>query len=295
MFRRVLVPLDGTSDAESVLDHVRPLLASDGEAILLHVLPEPPSATGDFMDSWLALQKESEDYLARVPFTGFLGQVRTFVDVGDIAERIQAVGAATKADLIALTKHAWRGLPRAGLGRIARQVLRNADRDVFFVPPGRTPWDGSPKRILLPLEGPLWSVSEVEPVLHVATGLNAEVVILHVEPAETDPLEGRRIDPPLSLAAHDRERRYAEAADHLRSFGVEARSVIARGDPARQILAHAASLGAPMIAMTTHGRRGLERLVAGSVAESVIRYCDRPVLLLRVTPVPAAVSSIEWL
>jgi len=291
MFRRALIPLDGTSDAVTVFDHVRPLLAPDGEVVLLHVLPEPPSVTGDFMDSWLALQREAEDYLSAVPFPGLRGQVRTFVDVGDVAERILAVGAAIKADLIALTKHAWTGVPRAGLGRIARQVLRNADRDVFFAPPGRPTWDGVPKRILLPLEGPLWSASDVEPVLHVAAGLSAEVVILHVEPAETDPLEGQRTDRPLSLAADDRERRYAEAANHLRSFGVEARSVVALGDPSRQILAHAESLGAPMIAMTTHRRRGLERLIVGSVAESVIRHSGRPILLLSASAVPAAAKS----
>lgn len=291
MYRRALLPLDGTTDGESILEYVRPLLSPDSEVILLHVLPEPPSMAGDGLASWMALQRETDAYLAGVLFRGFPGQVRTLVDTGDAAQRILAVASATHADLIALAKHSWRGPPRAGLGKTALRVLRSADRDALFVSPGRAPWDGGPKRILLPLEGPMGSAADVEPILHVATGLNAEVVVLHVEAPEPDPLEGRRTDPPLALAAHDRARSYEAAADHLKSFGIESSSRIARGEPSREILAQAASLGAPMIAMTTHGRRGLERLVAGSVAESVIRHADRPVLLQRPAAVPASAAA----
>ena len=53
------------------------------------------------------------------------------------------------------------------------------------------------------------------------------------------------------------------------------------GDPAATILAAAAELGCDMIVMGTHGRSGLERLLTGSVAETVMRQARCPVLVLR--------------
>lgn len=53
------------------------------------------------------------------------------------------------------------------------------------------------------------------------------------------------------------------------------------GDPRNQIDQTAASIGADLIVMGTHGRRGVRRLLLGSVAESVARSAPCPVLLVR--------------
>ena len=281
MYRRILVPLDGSADAETVLDHLQPLLAAGGEVILLHVLPEPHPATGEGPEAWLAVQRGADDYLSSVLDRGLQVPIKTFVDVGDPGDRIVRVASVVKADLVALVTHAWRGLPRVGLGDVARTVLRRAKPAVLFVPPWRPPAQRLRPKFLFPLEGPGWSRTEVDPIIPVAAARRAEVVLLHVEAPETDPLEGRRTDAPLSLAADDRRRKYREAADYLVSRGVEAQALTATGDPARQILEQAKSLEADLVAMSTHGRVGLERLVAGSVAESVIRLAGCPVLILR--------------
>jgi nucleotide-binding universal stress UspA family protein len=55
-----------------------------------------------------------------------------------------------------------------------------------------------------------------------------------------------------------------------------------QGDAADTVVRRAAALGADLIAMTTHGRTGLGRLLLGSVAEGVIRHAPCPVLLVRV-------------
>jgi nucleotide-binding universal stress UspA family protein len=53
------------------------------------------------------------------------------------------------------------------------------------------------------------------------------------------------------------------------------------GDPARRIIDIAREMEVGLIAMTTHGRSGLSRVVFGSVAESVVREAPVPVLLMR--------------
>jgi nucleotide-binding universal stress UspA family protein len=57
---------------------------------------------------------------------------------------------------------------------------------------------------------------------------------------------------------------------------------LAEGEPAREILRVAREAAAELIVLGTHGRRGLPRLVMGSVAEQVVRTAPCPVLTIKV-------------
>jgi nucleotide-binding universal stress UspA family protein len=65
-------------------------------------------------------------------------------------------------------------------------------------------------------------------------------------------------------------------------------SRVRRGNPAEEIVAAARESGADLIAMSTHGRGGLGRLVFGSVAQAVLRHVDMPVFLMRATEAKVA-------
>jgi nucleotide-binding universal stress UspA family protein len=69
-------------------------------------------------------------------------------------------------------------------------------------------------------------------------------------------------------------------ADLGRELGIS-RTVLREGDAARGILDAAREVGASMIAMGTHGRRGLSHVLLGSVAEKVVRTSTVPVLTIR--------------
>lgn len=60
----------------------------------------------------------------------------------------------------------------------------------------------------------------------------------------------------------------------------DVRAVVAEGDAGEQIIGQAQQLGADLVAMTTHGRGGLERVVFGSVADAVLRAAPCPIFLL---------------
>ena len=76
----------------------------------------------------------------------------------------------------------------------------------------------------------------------------------------------------------------AALAVELRNKGVRVgNTASAAASPTDEILAGARETGADLIAMTTHGRSGLGRLLFGSVAEDVLRQSDIPVLLMRST------------
>lgn len=62
---------------------------------------------------------------------------------------------------------------------------------------------------------------------------------------------------------------------------VEAEYLVREGEPAAGVLAAAGELGSDLVVMGTHGRTGLDRLLTGSVAETVLRHAHCPVLALR--------------
>jgi nucleotide-binding universal stress UspA family protein len=58
-------------------------------------------------------------------------------------------------------------------------------------------------------------------------------------------------------------------------------SAVLPGDPAERILDYAKNEGISMIIMGTHGRKGIERIIFGSVAEFVVKYSRVPVLTIK--------------
>jgi len=137
------------------------------------------------------------------------------------------------------------------------------------------------KRILVAIDGMAKSERILEDVRPLAEAAEADVVLLHVADVVHDPMPQFREEAP-HLAARDAGRRLQRLADDLDRGGVAADTLVAEGDPATQILARAKRLGAGVIAMATRAPEGLERAIAGSVAEEVIRRAAMPVLLRRV-------------
>jgi nucleotide-binding universal stress UspA family protein len=75
-------------------------------------------------------------------------------------------------------------------------------------------------------------------------------------------------------------------AQPLRAAGYAVQCEADLGNPAEAIIERARSEDIALVAMTTHGRSGISRLLFGSVAEQVVRHVEVPVLLLR--PMPRA-------
>jgi nucleotide-binding universal stress UspA family protein len=91
-------------------------------------------------------------------------------------------------------------------------------------------------------------------------------------------------EPEPSAAASVATRIFDEAEALFRESGVsgKVRAIDAYGESVSEVLARAAEeCDADIIVMGTHGRRGAQRFLLGSVAESLVRSTDRPVLLLR--------------
>lgn len=118
-------------------------------------------------------------------------------------------------------------------------------------------------------------------VLAQATG--AKITYMHVSQPDV---------PYGSYAYIDVEQEEARDQKQLESIeptlpGIRAEHVVTLGAPAEKIVDYARENGVDLIVMGTHGRTGLRRALMGSIAESVVRHAECPVLALKpATSVP---------
>ena len=135
-------------------------------------------------------------------------------------------------------------------------------------------------------------------LMQIAGPLDMAVTLLRVvEPLS--PIVGDGTQPVIvddvPARTRDAEEYLAPLAAMLRARGVNTSWAVRRGRPDKEILAVARDAGADLIAMSTHGRNGLGRLLFGSVAEQVLRHADVPVFMMRETEARFAAKAAEGL
>lgn len=142
------------------------------------------------------------------------------------------------------------------------------------------------RRVLVPLDGSSLAEAVLPFILQVAGPLDLEVTLVRVMPRIMPlAIEGTRHFMPDDVAGRLKEAReyLASVATDLRGNGVRVTTEARHGDPVTELVAAARETGADLIAMTTHGRSGISRLLFGSVAEAVLRQAEIPVLMMRLT------------
>ncbi len=140
-----------------------------------------------------------------------------------------------------------------------------------------------PKNILVPTDFSENAEQALEYAVALASKLDARIhllnalVLLSISPEIAVAMSTRRIDELMTDSQKALDRLVA-ARSGKAAFGPTLQK---SGDPRMVIEETAAEIGADLIVMGTHGRRGVSRLLLGSVAESVARTAPCPVLLVR--------------
>lgn len=140
-------------------------------------------------------------------------------------------------------------------------------------------------KILLAIDNSKFSEAAAQSVIahHRLPGL--EVRVLHVvEPPTlfTAPEVAAYVAPEES--AEEAKALVAKAADALRSAGINVSTAVMQGDPKSKIIDDAKSWGADLIVLGSHGRKGLERFLLGSVSDAVLRHAHCSVEIVRLPP-----------
>jgi nucleotide-binding universal stress UspA family protein len=279
MNRIILVPLDGSKEAEAILPEVQQLATIWDQVHLLHVVPPIPTPVGmpvqqvlGFLDRALAyLQITRVKWLPDQPGVDL-------VRAGDPGQEILGVALEKNVNIIAMATRGRSGLQRFLLGSVASEIVRKSQLPVLLARPDLRILARPIQKILLAVEGTEAPADLLETVKSLAGTAKADIILFHAVPPVQDPAPQWAPPVPLSIL-NGPGHRLQELADRLEQQGYAAWPVVCQGPPVEEILGHAARLDVDLIAMATHARTGLERIFEGSVAEGVLKHAAVPVLL----------------
>ena len=294
MFRTLMVPLDGSQEAERALPYATRLARSSGArlAIVRAVMGPPPSGF-DWERQQLAAVREAEAYVNDVA-SRLAGRIDVIsaTPYGEtshvLLEAVQQLGA----DAIVMATHGRTGISHLLRGSVAEALLAHSPVPVYLVH-ARTggdvasPMDPMSARILVPLDGSEFAEAAL-PVALQMLGAAGELVLVSVV-APPDHVERDDHGRVRAYLDQQEESFKREAFDYLREVLVRLKERepdlhatldIRVGDPAAGIVVAEADRGADLVVMSTHGRTGFGRAVMGSVAGEVVRSGSVPVVLV---------------
>ncbi len=308
MIASVLVPLDGSPEAEQVIPYAEALLSTGGNILLFTVVSDlgTPVASDPDLTNWQrtpnpgqeadyateldAARAALQQIVARKPDSGNTWSVA--VALGDPAEQILRTLAQRGTDLVAMTTHGRGALGRIVFGSVADRIVRTSPAPVLLARPALTapaPETATINRLLVPLDGS----ERAEAALPVATALAQRLAIpVHLvratNSAQVLATLGGGSAPFPTPPAH----MYDELGSNLENEATTYLSGVAKGLQAEGIAASwSVGAGAPyaeitdaikpgdLLVMTSHGRSGVMRWLLGSVAEKLVREAPAPVLL----------------
>ncbi len=301
MYRSLLVPLDGSAFAEHALPFALSIARRAGAALhLAHVHVPLAFVSADGMTPFdLTLDRKvaegEREYLdaavKRVAAASSVPVASTCLEGPVIAETLHAHAANTGADLIVMTTHGRGPLSRFWLGSVADELVRRATVPILLVRPQEAApdlaSDPALRHLLIPLDGSALAEQALEPAVALGKLMEADYTLLRIYfPLEQVGLEsyalGVGLVPPVEQLRTEAQAYLDRVAERLRQRGLRVHTQVALGpQPASAILDEAQRLGVDGVALETHGRRGLTRLLLGSVADKVIRGASIPVLVHR--------------
>lgn len=296
MYTRLLIPLDGSENAEMVLPYSRFLAARLGlPTELLRVIDVVELGSAKFLTTYLDLEKFrqlSEEYLKAIANTFHGVPVSCIVEQGVAAEIIIQRAAADRGTLINMATHGHSGIKRWLLGSVAEKVLRGATNPLLLVrarQDAKTDGEAVLRSVIVPLDGSELAERVLPVIAELAKRLPLQVILFR---AYTLPVSALAVQPEaaylvsdekLIAGLRDEALAYLEKkAEALKQMGVENVLTIAEyGFAADEIIALGKKTPDDLIAMSTHGYSGVKRWVLGSVTETVVRHSDDPVLVIR--------------
>lgn len=306
MYKRMLVPLDGSELAEVVFDYAKELAGRlDLDLILLHVsgpkeqdlLPIHRAYIERAAESVKRQSMQVQERTKREP-GGKALEAGGEVAVGHPAEEILRYAEDNDIDIILLATHGRSGVKRWAIGSVADKVLRASKVPVWLVRASileEIVHDKWPNRMMLvPLDGSKLAESVLTHVEALAKQRGAElcdVVLLRVcEPpiilsdypeAIMELSWEEHVEKEKAWAKQAGERYLAVVEKRLRDAGLNVRSEVVLGRPIDEIIDYANKNPFNLIVLATHGRTGITRWAYGQVADKVLQRSQSPILLVR--------------
>jgi nucleotide-binding universal stress UspA family protein len=306
MYKRMLVPLDGSELAEAVFVYAKELAGRlDLDITLLHVCTPAEREMLSVHKAYIEraveeVKKQTKEVQQQtgVKSKGKALEIRGELAVGRPAEEILRYADENNIDLVLLATHGRSGIRRWAMGSVADKVLRVSRVPIWLVRaavPEEVVYDKWPSRTLLvPLDGSKLAESVLPHVEVLARQRGKELVeVVLIRVYETPFITADYPESAMRLtweehvkhiksAFEKRSEEYLQKiATRLKDSGLNVRFEVLTGEPASEIINYATKHPFNLIAMSTHGRSGIGRWAYGSVADKVLHGVTSPIFLVR--------------
>ncbi|HWQ46529.1 MAG TPA: universal stress protein [Longilinea sp.] len=299
MYSRILVPLDGSNLAETVLPVATEMAGYyNATLVLLNILEKDGSGT-IHGQRHLSTTGEACDYLeslaVKLRSQGFKVETEAHeARESDVARSISEHARELKTDLIILCAHGNGGIRDVLIGGMAQQVIQRETIPVLFIRPEKmgsvphTSW----KTILVPLDGAPMHETVLPHAVAVAQRSGAVLRLLTVVPtADTLRVKEdavRRVLPgsmgvALDYSVEESQQYLQKICTDLSRQKLLASGVVTRGDATTRILETITKEHIDLVIMATYGHRNWDAFWEESVTPKVLANSPVPVLFVRET------------
>lgn len=295
MYRQIMVPLDGSAFAEAALPLALELSRRTGADLHLTTVLEP--VTSFAYEGWEGAavewsQQYLEDVLNRIEGQGG-GSLSHAVLNGHTVEMLQKEAEQHDVDVVVMASHGRGTVSRMWLGSVADGFVRRTHLPVILMRPEESAepaedFTHSFETLLIPLDGSELSEDALEHATEFGELFDSayhltRIVSYPVEIASPYLPHTAQLNQQVMEDAKKGAAEYLEAhAETMRRRGLRVTTSVAVDAQAGQgIIAETEAVGADMVAMATHGRKGLSRVILGSATDKVLRGIHTPVLLHR--------------
>ena len=284
VLRKILIPLDGSKTAETVLPYIRYLASQfDSKIEVLGV---------GIGNKNRRVNRLLNEYIDNTVSSLNAEKIETeaIVIYGSAADKILNYSKQNDIDLIVMATNGRSGVKRWWMGSVAEKIISQSITPVLLIPSKKKKVTQTKKiisieRILIPLDGSNIGQAALDHIELIARETGAAINLIQVISTSGSmeaSLLGNANWDSFFKAMRETASDYLESlVEELKGHGISAKYDILIGNPAAEIIEYARKNKADLIAMSTHGRTGLARWVLGSVADKVLHGAGMPMWLVR--------------
>jgi nucleotide-binding universal stress UspA family protein len=290
MWKKILVPLDGSDLAELAFPYAQELASTFNSELVLLYVSEPAD------EEHLHMHQLYLERLA-VKMKKQLKRVSPVVTSGKPVEEIVKYTQKNDIRLIIMASHGSSGIIPWAKEGVASKVTEAIGVPLLLIKETKRRRKTKEKhlisRILLPLDGSEAGEAAITRVKELKTRLGAEVILLDVVPTGRHLRTVGGLDyilyPESEIETFKKEaREYLDKVYKRLQRGKKAKGeltiAIRTGEVAKEILSYAKKKRVSLIAISSHGHSGMTKWVFGSIAQKVIQDSPIPVLVVKATP-----------
>jgi nucleotide-binding universal stress UspA family protein len=284
LLQKLLVPMDGSELGEKALTYAAEIAGAIGAEVQLVCVPlHGDPETKHMCDVYIG--KKAEQLQSALVKKNKSATVRpVLLDEGEPATAVVDYAQKEQIGLIVLTSHGRSGIMPWTMGSTASKIIHASQVPVLLIRAGTAipkPEEGLFGKILLPLDGSPTGEAALPYVQEISGALGSKVVILRVVDTEVRGYSLGHVPYPEQLLKEGEQDadKYLGLVKNNFSAGM-ARTVFKEGNAAREILKVSEEEKVNIVAMSTHGRSGIDRWMLGSVSDKVLQVGKVPLLLV---------------